>query len=335
MPTRGTASPVHSAGSTTDSSDSKRPDSLRIATRGSRLAMAQTRLVANELTRKCPGLSVEILPLVTKGDRHRGPLSEVGGKGVFTAELEEALRTGQVDIAVHSAKDLPATLPDDMQIIASPERADPRDVLISRKGQSLVELPRGATVGTSSVRRRAQLLRERPDLQIVALRGNIDTRLDKVLNRDELGMDAAVLAMAGLVRAGLAEEHRDRLYPLPLQEFLPAGGQGILAIEGRKGDTAAENLLRCIGDPVAEESLRAERFILRRLEADCHSCVAVHAGRDDGLASVRVMVATRRGEGMREYQMSDESMSEATNRLWAQLERDDARELIGLERIRE
>ena len=168
--------------------------SLRIGTRGSRLALAQARIAADLLCSCHQGLNVEIVPLATRGDRHRGALAPVGGKGLFTAELEAALREGRLDLAVHSAKDLPAAMADDLVIAAVPPRADVRDVLLSRDGTTVADLPAGAWVGTGSLRRRAQLLDLRGDLEITPLRGNVETRVSKVLS-DESPLAAVMTTL--------------------------------------------------------------------------------------------------------------------------------------------
>ena len=196
---------------------------IRIATRGSQLALAQTGQVAELIRQANPALRTELVAISTRGDRHAGPLAEVGGKGLFTRELEEALRAGTVDLAVHSAKDLPAEMESDFAIAAVPVRQDARDALASRSGP-LAELPGGAAVGTGSLRRRAQLLAARPDLNVVPIRGNVETRLLKALG-EQAELHAVVLAMAGLNRGGLADKYGDRLFPLDADQVIPAAGQ--------------------------------------------------------------------------------------------------------------
>ncbi|HAU36818.1 MAG TPA: hydroxymethylbilane synthase, partial [Phycisphaerales bacterium] len=209
---------------------------LRIGTRRSRLATAQATLVVDALRRAHPGLACELAPLLTRGDRRTGPLADAGGKGLFTAELEDALRAGRIHLAVHSAKDMPAEMPAGLVIAAVPDRADPRDALVSRDGLAPADLPRGARVGTGSERRRVQLLALRDDLEIVALRGNVETRLSAALDG---ALDAVVLAMAGLERVGLAQEHATRVRPLDVATFLPAAGQGALAVQSQADSPAA------------------------------------------------------------------------------------------------
>ncbi len=250
-------------------------DQVRIATRRSPLALAQTQWVASRLEQAHPGLRVELVPIITTGDRRTGPLTEIGGKGLFTIELEEALRKGQVDLAVHSAKDVPTPLDDDLPIVATPCRADPRDVLVSRAGGGLSSLPTGARVGTSSLRRRAQLLHWRDDIDVVPIRGNVDTRMKRALEGDA-PLDAVVLAMAGLERSGLAESHRQCISPLAAEQFIPAAGQGVLAIQGREGDAATRALAQGIHDQAGFDALMAERAVIAAMCADCRSALAVH-----------------------------------------------------------
>ncbi len=247
---------------------------IRLATRRSALAMAQTGMVAGSLRAACPGCLVELTPMSTRGDRTAGPLAPAGGKGLFTAELEDALREARVHAAVHSAKDLPEHLGEAFTIAAVPRRADPRDALVSRHGP-LADLPPGARVGTGSLRRKAQLLTLREDLDVVAVRGNVETRLGKALGeRPEL--DAVVLAMAGLIRSGLDDDHAGNIHPFHAAELIPAAGQGSLAVEALADDHATCQRLARIDHAPSRAALTAERGILRYLQANCHSCVAVH-----------------------------------------------------------
>jgi len=243
--------------------------------------MAQARLVATAMSRAGAGASVEIVPFVTRGDRHAGPLLDVGGKGLFTAELEEALRCGRVDLAVHSAKDLPAEMAEDLTIAAVPARADARDILVTREGFGLAELPHGAVVGTSSRRRGLQMLHARPDVVLAPLRGNIDTRLRKILEDREA--DAAMLAAAGLERAGFAASHAAYCRVLAVETCIPAAGQGALAVQALAGSRAAA-LAAALDDADSRAALEAERTVVAALGGDCHSCIAVHARRVGGEA---------------------------------------------------
>jgi hydroxymethylbilane synthase len=247
---------------------------VRIGTRKSLLAVAQSRWVADALCARHAGLKVELAPIVTGGDRYVGPLHEVGGKGLFTAELESALREGAIDLAVHSAKDLPAVMSEDLAIVAVPAREDARDALVTREGGAVQSLKHGAVVGTSSPRRGAQILAMRPDVRIVSIRGNVETRLRKVL--DEQAVDATILAMAGLIRAGLLDRNSDHVCPLSLEEFIPAAGQGALAVQAAVANLRAAALAVAIDHQPSRQALEAERFVVRRLAADCRSSLAVH-----------------------------------------------------------
>jgi hydroxymethylbilane synthase len=248
---------------------------IRLATRGSDLALAQARLVALWLRERC-GCEAELLPITTRGDRLPGSLARLGGKGLFVKEIEEAVLAGRADLAVHSAKDLPADRPDGLELAAFPERADPRDALVTRAGGgSLDALPRGARVGTGSLRRAAQLRALRGDLDVVPLRGNVPTRLRRLETGD---LDAVVLACAGLERLGLAARIDERLAP---ERMLPAVAQGILALEVRRGDPLAKELAALNHAPT-EACARAERGVLVGLGADCTVPLGAHAERDPG-----------------------------------------------------
>ena len=244
---------------------------LRIATRASALAVAQSKLVAAALERAL-GVRVELELVRTSGDRIQdAPLAALGGKGLFVKELEEALLARRADLAVHSAKDLPAGLAPGTALAAFPERADARDALVgARRGASLAGLARGARVGTGSLRRRAQLLAARPDLAIVPLRGNVDTRLRKL---ESEGLDAVVLACAGLERLGLAARIDERIDP---RAVLPAVGQGTLALQTRAGEALAGDLAALDHAPTRAATL-AERAFLVRLAGDCNVPLAAHA----------------------------------------------------------
>jgi len=243
---------------------------IRIATRGSDLALWQARHVASAIEAKL-GAQTELVPLKTTGDRLQGSLAKVGGKGLFVKEIEGALLEGRADVAVHSAKDLPAKDPAALAFVAFPERADPRDALVSRTpGASLASLPRGARVGTGSVRRTAQLRRLRPDLEIVPLRGNVPTRLRKL---DEDDLDAIVLACAGLDRLALAAAIVERI---EVETLLPAVAQGALAIQARAGETLASDLA-ALDDAQTHTRVVVERAFQARLGADCNVPVAAHA----------------------------------------------------------
>jgi hydroxymethylbilane synthase len=245
---------------------------LRIATRKSLLALWQAEHVATLLRRAHAGLEVELVPIVTQGDRIQDrSLAAIGGKGLFIKELEVALDEHRADIAVHSMKDLPGDLPDGLIIAAVLERADARDALLTAKAARLDDLPRGARVGTSSLRRQAQLLAARPDLHIEPLRGNVDTRLRRL---DAGEMDAIVLACAGLIRLGLESRITARLDPTI---SLPAVAQGVIGIECRGADSRTLELVTVLNHPATRIAMDAERAFAHRLGGSCQSPIAAHA----------------------------------------------------------
>jgi hydroxymethylbilane synthase len=246
--------------------------SIRIATRQSRLALWQADYVAAELRRAHPGLDVSLVPMTTQGDRITDrPLADVGGKGLFIKELEVALADGRADIAVHSMKDVPTDLPDGMMLAAMLPREDPSDAFVSRTVANLDALPPGARVGTSSLRRQCQLKATRPDLQILLLRGNVETRLRKL---DEGQYDAIILASAGLIRLGLA----DRItHAIDFERSLPAVCQAIVGIECRSDDLQTRRLVSALNDPQAWTCGDAERAFALKLEGSCQSSIAGYA----------------------------------------------------------
>jgi hydroxymethylbilane synthase len=242
-----------------------------IGTRGSQLALWQANWVRCALTERFPDVRVELLVIKTTGDKILDvALAKVGGKGLFVKEIEEALLSGRIDVAVHSMKDMPADIPEGLWIGAVPERENPLDVLITRTGGPLAALPEGARVGTSSLRRGAQLRSRRPDLRICTLRGNLDTRLRK-LAADNL--DAIVLAAAGVHRLGLAERVSEYL---PMEVMLPAVGQGALCIEVRREDPRVARLAAALDDPATRTVVTGERAFLKRLEGGCQVPIAAH-----------------------------------------------------------
>jgi hydroxymethylbilane synthase len=248
---------------------------VRIATRRSRLALWQAEHVAARLAERHPGLVVSLVPIVTEGDRIQDrSLAAAGGKGLFIKELESAIQGGQADIAVHSMKDMPGVLPDGFTIAAALERGDPRDAFVSARYESVASLPSGARVGTSSLRRECQLRHRRPDLEVVILRGNVDTRLRKL---DAGECDAALLATAGLERLGLAAHIRARLSP---EEMLPAIGQGIVGIECAAGRDDILELVRPLEHAQTRTVLDAERALSAGLGASCRAPIAGHATLD-------------------------------------------------------
>ncbi len=242
---------------------------LRIGTRGSPMALYQAGLVRDRLGAAHRGLAIELVPIRTTGDRVlTRPLAEIGGKGLFTKEIEEALFDRRIDLAVHSLKDMETVLPAGLEIGGVLARDDPRDALVSRSGSGLADLPHGARIGTASLRRRAQLLRWRGDLELVPVRGNVGTRLAKLAAGE---FDALVLALCGLERLGKAGLVSEILAP---ELMLPAVGQGALAIECRAGDPALRQLLAPLNDPASAACVAAERAMLAALDGSCRTPIA-------------------------------------------------------------
>ena len=270
---------------------------LRVGTRGSRLAVVQASWVADAL--RGLGAEVELVPLKTSGDRlAQVALADFGGKALFVKEIEEALLAHRVDVGVHSLKDMPAALPAGLVLAAFPPREDPRDVLITRGGGGLDALTRGARVGTSSLRRRILLLARRPDLTIEPIRGNVETRLAK-LDRGEY--DALVMAGAGLKRLGVVPAHS---WLLQTEEFLPAVGQGILGVEARQADREMLELLRRVDDTRTRMQALAERSFLLALGAGCHTPVAGYARLDGDALTISGLVASLDGATMLQSSVS-------------------------------
>lgn len=251
-----------------------------VGSRGSRLSQRQTELALDALRRAHPDARFEVRAVRTFGDRSRASLGEIGGRGVFVAELEHALLTGDIDIAVHSLKDMPSNATDGLAVAAVTQREDVRDVLVSRGGLTLADLPDGAVVGTGSPRRAAQLLTARPDLRIADIRGNVDTRIRKVKDGR---YDAAVLAAAGLARLGWLDRAAE---VLPTKVMLPAVGQGALALQVRADDTAAAKLVSAVDHPASRRATAAERAFEARLGGGCHAAIAA-LGEPNG-ASLRL-----------------------------------------------
>ena len=268
-------------------------DTLRLGTRGSALARAQTAQVAARLQELNPGLVVEEVIVRTRGDAMLGsPIHELGGKGLFVKEIEDALLGGEIDAAVHSLKDLPSELPEGLILASIPEREEPWDALVSRGGESIRGLAPGSRIGTSSLRRIAQIRRYRSDLEIVELRGNVDTRLEKVAAGEA---DAAVLALAGLKRLGLEERATESLAP---ELMLPAAGQGALAIETRADDAATRRLMERLEHPVTKQAVMAERAVMARLEGGCQLPLAVFAEMRTTGFQIKTRLASVDGERM-------------------------------------
>lgn len=264
---------------------------LRIGTRGSALAQAQARLAVERLRAAHPDLPTpEIVVIKTTGDRVQDrPLAEIGGKGLFAKEIEAALLEGAIDFAVHSLKDLETRLPQGLIVAAVLTRADPRDALIAPNAKSLADLPRGARVATGSIRREAQLRALRPDLELAALRGNVDTRLAKLRAG---AASATVLAMAGLARLGLAVPEAT---PLDPDIFLPAPGQGLIALECRAIDAGTRAVLEAAGDPAATAAMQAERALLAGLDGSCRTPIGALAEPHEGALRLRALLARADG----------------------------------------
>jgi hydroxymethylbilane synthase len=251
-------------------------EKLRIGTRGSPLALKQTGQVIDLLKLQHIALQgqgvIETIVIKTTGDREQSRLlSEIGGKGLFTKELDEAMLRGDIDIAVHSMKDMPTFMPEGIMLHAITERLDPRDAFISQKAKNISELPEGATVGTASLRRKAQLLNLRPDLLITPLRGNIDTRLNKIIAGE---VDATLLAYAGLKRL---EKENVIMSVIDPDEMLPAVGQGVLAATCREDDLRANTFITPLVHPATTLAVLAERAMLALLDGSCHTPIAGHA----------------------------------------------------------
>ncbi|MGX4598311.1 hydroxymethylbilane synthase [Faecalimicrobium sp. JNUCC 81] len=237
-----------------------------VGTRGSKLALTQTNWVVNELKKKYPNVEFEVKIIKTKGDLIQNvSLDKIGDKGLFVKEIEQQLLNKEIDMAVHSMKDMPSNLPDGLKFASIPKREDPRDALILKEGYSnLEDLPNGATIGTGSKRRKYQLLKHRPDLNIVSIRGNIDTRIRKI---EDENLDGVVLAASGLIRAGL---HNNISQYLPVDIMIPAPAQGALALEIRDNDIEIERIIDCLKDDVTKIQVEAERGFLDGVNGSCH-----------------------------------------------------------------
>ena len=260
------------------------PYELRIGTRGSQLALFQANWVKDQLIHAHPDLNVSLLKIKTTGDKIQdAPLAKIGGKGLFVKEIEEALIQRRIDLAVHSIKDVPTQFPQGLHLSVITKREDPRDVFISREGKTLRDLPKGAKIGTSSLRRQAQLLRYRSDFELIPLRGNLDTRLKKLKT---MNLDGIVLALAGVKRLGLVEKVTEII---STDISLPAIGQGALGIETRQGDPEIEEQIRFLNDRDSWIAVSAERSFLNRLEGGCQVPIAAFA---------RIAGATLRVDGL-------------------------------------
>ena len=264
---------------------------LRIATRKSALALWQANPVQSLLREAHEGIDIELIKIVTEGDRILDrPLAEIGGKGLFLKELERAMLDGDADLAVHSMKDVPANMAEGLVLDAVLPRANPFDALVSRDNRLLAELPSGSRIGTSSLRRKSQLLALRPDLEVTDLRGNVDTRLRKL---DEGQYDAIILACAGLQRLGLGERVSETLQP---PDWLPASTQGIIGLQCRQDDTQTRALIKPLADHDTMVVASAERAVAQVLEATCQVPLAVHAVLKNGTVSLKSIVSTTDGK---------------------------------------
>jgi hydroxymethylbilane synthase len=244
-------------------------DELKIGTRGSQLALYQANWVRDQLLQTHSGLKVTLVKIKTTGDKIQdAPLAKIGGKGLFVKEIEEALLQKRIDLAVHSIKDVPTEFPEGLHLSAITKREDPRDVFFSRDKMLLKDLPMRAKIGTSSLRRQAQLLHFRNDFEMIPLRGNLDTRLKKL---GSMNLDGIVLALAGVRRLGLEEKITEIL---STEVSLPAIGQGALGIETRKEDEGTEKRIRFLNDPVSAVAVSGERAFLKRLEGGCQVPIA-------------------------------------------------------------
>jgi hydroxymethylbilane synthase len=261
-------------------------NTIRIGTRGSQLALWQARWVQTQINQNWPKLSTELVIIKTTGDKITDvPLAKVGGKGLFVKEIEEALLDGRIDIAVHSMKDMPSEIPQGLCIGAVPQRENPLDALVSEQYASIDGLPKGAHLGTSSLRRAAQLLHHRPDLSISPLRGNLDTRLKKLASTD---LDAIVLASAGLKRLGMDDRITAYIEP---EIMLPAVGQGALCIESRTNDKDIEPIISALDHPGSHTAVLAERAFSKKLEGGCQVPIAAYATIDNNQLQITGLVA--------------------------------------------
>lgn len=306
-------------------------DVIRLGTRGSQLALTQSRQVAAAFEALHPGVRVELEIIRTKGDRITDvPLSRIGDKGLFTKELEVALLEGRIDFAVHSMKDMPTTLPEGLIIGAVPLRKPPFDGLITLTPGGFETLPTGARVATGSLRRRAQLRHARPDLVLEEMRGNVPTRIGKLV---EHGLDGIILALAGLSRLGVPEPGTDEsvefvvpdawdeglagarvfISAVPAQVCIPAVGQGALCLEAREGDKRVLALLGALDDRPSHAEVRCERAIMRALEGGCQVPIAAWATHDAGRLKVRAMVASL--DGGRRLEATAEGMPDEAEHL--------------------
>lgn len=291
-------------------------DTLRIGTRGSALALWQAHHVSALLKTAHPGLDIHLEIIKTSGDKIQDvPLAKIGGKGLFVKEIEEALLENRVDLAVHSLKDVPAHLPEELSLIAILHREDPSDALVVREDlpKNLMDLPQNARVGTSSLRRQLQLKAARPDLVIEPLRGNVDTRLRKLAAGD---FDAIVLAAAGLIRLGFAEKISQKI---SIEQMLPAVGQGILGLEGRKDDEKTKALVSVLHHVDTAKQAAAERALNAGLNGGCQVPIAAYAtfyGKNNGTLRLRALVGSPDGSEVLRDTIEGPASNEKEAELW-------------------
>lgn len=298
---------------------------LRIGTRQSLLALWQSNYIAGLLQQRYPDCQVTLKKIVTKGDRILDvPLAQIGGKGLFTKEIETDLLDGSIDLAVHSLKDMPTVLPEGLCLTAITSRANVGDAFVSNKYDSFAQLPEGAVLGTSSLRRKAQLLAVRPDLKIVDLRGNVDTRLRKL---DEGRMDAIILAAAGLERLGHAGRIKEIL---PTSVCLPAVGQGALAIECRSNDEEVRSMLAFLNDDAVKQATDAERAFLGLIEGGCQVPIGVHADVTGTEIKIEAVIASLDGSAILRNTISgpSEQAAELGRQLGRQMLDDGGRQIL-------
>jgi len=271
---------------------------LKIGTRGSQLALFQANWVKDQLVQTHPGLKVTLIKIKTTGDKIQdAPLAKIGGKGLFVKEIEEALIQKRIDLAVHSIKDVPTEFPQGLHLSVITQREDPRDVFISRSGKTLKDLPQNAKIGTSSLRRQAQLLHFRSDLELIPLRGNLDTRLKKLKT---MNLDGIVLALAGVKRLGL-EERITEIIPTDIS--LPAIGQGALGIETRLNDKMVEEQIQFLNDKDSWIAVSAERAFLKKLEGGCQVPIAAFARAVGTTLQIDGLVGTIDGKRLIRHRM--------------------------------
>lgn len=298
---------------------------LRIGTRQSLLALWQSNYIAGLLQQQYPDCQVTLKKIVTKGDRILDvPLAQIGGKGLFTKEIETDLLDGSIDLAVHSLKDMPTVLPEGLCLTAITSRANVGDAFVSNKYDSFAQLPEGAVLGTSSLRRKAQLLAVRPDLKIVDLRGNVDTRLRKL---DEGRMDAIILAAAGLERLGHAGRIKEII---PTSVCLPAVGQGALAIECRSNDEEVRSMLAFLNDDAVKQATDAERAFLGLIEGGCQVPIGVHADVNGTEIKIEAVIASLDGSAILRNTISgpSEQAAELGRQLGRQMLDDGGRQIL-------